>query len=134
MIEYKIFPDLKLIAIRQTGAISNDDFLNTYKSLYDDPKFNINYDRLVDLRAAISTERSTNTLHEYTDFVRDQFNAANPSVCPKFAIVAPSDLTYGLSRMFKAFSQDLKWDIQSFRTIEEAFDWLDIPYNLLDLL
>lgn len=42
-----------------------------------------------------------------------------------FAIVAFADITYGLARMWQAWAEEIDWEIQLFRTREEAEHWLN---------
>lgn len=43
----------------------------------------------------------------------------------KLALVANSDLKFGLSRMYEMLSDDLPQSMHVFRTIDEARNWLD---------
>ena len=45
----------------------------------------------------------------------------------RMAIVAPTDLSYGLSRMFEVFREQAGVKTHSFRTEEEAVKWLKSP-------
>ena len=47
------------------------------------------------------------------------------------ALVAPKDAVYGLLRMFQALSEGQNLDVQVFRTIEEAVEWLEVPADLI---
>ena len=40
------------------------------------------------------------------------------------AIAAPQDIIFGLSRMFEAYAQETGWDINVFRTRQEAQKWI----------
>ena len=42
----------------------------------------------------------------------------------RVAIVAPSDLVYGMSRIYSGYHGDSKEDIRSFRSKEAAMNWL----------
>jgi len=41
-----------------------------------------------------------------------------------FAIVAPEDLGFGLSRTFEVHAENTGWDIRVFRAVAEARDWI----------
>jgi hypothetical protein len=41
------------------------------------------------------------------------------------AVVAPSDLAFGVARMYEAMTRVPKWEIQVFRTMTHARAWLD---------
>ena len=42
----------------------------------------------------------------------------------KAAIVAPEDFTYGIVRMHDVYRQNMNYEIEVFRTEQEALDWL----------
>ncbi|MGD8367067.1 MAG: hypothetical protein PVG78_05460 [Desulfobacterales bacterium] len=47
----------------------------------------------------------------------------------KTALVAPTDLDFGLSRIGEAYAacSDLAWEIRAFRSMAEAIAWIDAP-------
>ena len=47
----------------------------------------------------------------------------------KVAIVAPTDLAYGLLRMYDVYRQDELAEVMVFRTEQEARVWLNSPIN-----
>ena len=51
----------------------------------------------------------------------------------KGAIVASSDVIYGLARMYSAIASNIREDSQAFRTLDEAIEFLDIS-NLMEIL
>lgn len=42
------------------------------------------------------------------------------------AAIAPSDLLYGLSRVWESNLEDIKWEHGVFRSYEEANEWIDL--------
>ena len=53
----------------------------------------------------------------------DEFTAKiNPNV--NLAIAASKDIAYGMSRMFEIFADKAAWNINVFRTLEEAQAWV----------
>ncbi len=59
---------------------------------------------------------------------------ADSSTCPKVAVVAPNDLSFGLARMYDAFAGSIPWDFVAFRAVDAALAWLSAPENLMDNL
>ena len=43
------------------------------------------------------------------------------------AIVGPSDITYGMARMFQAYRDDTPIVVQVFRTSDEGRAWIGLP-------
>lgn len=51
---------------------------------------------------------------------------------PKIAVIAPKDLSFGMARMFEAFSDTVPFNFGVFREIDAALAWLGVPENLLE--
>ncbi len=51
-------------------------------------------------------------------------DAANQGVDAIVAVVVPSDVAYGLSRMFEALATFTGWTIRTFRDLSEAVAWI----------
>jgi hypothetical protein len=117
-----------LIILVHTGTTPDDEFLAFYKGLYGSDTFDLSMNLLVDLREADSSERSADVLHEFADFVRAAHNSLTTH--PKVAVVAPKDLSFGLARMYEAFTDSVPWDFTVFRVIEAALAWLGMPEDL----
>ena len=58
--------------------------------------------RLIDFRQALSGSRSKSALNQMAAFVNTQF--AKTDAHPKVAVIAPEDLSFGISRMYQAFT------------------------------
>lgn len=52
----------------------------------------------------------------------------NTHVMKKVALILPSDLAYGLGRMFQMIGvvQDNPWELMPFRNTEDAFQWIGV--------
>ena len=52
----------------------------------------------------------------------------NTSIIEKVALILPTDLSYGLGRMFKVFGemQGKPFELEPFRNAEEAFQWIGV--------
>jgi hypothetical protein len=61
--------------------------------------------------------------------------AVNPDAI--VAVVAETDLTYGLSRMWEIMCDEIDWEIRIFRSTEEARNWImervKERWNIIDL-
>ena len=47
----------------------------------------------------------------------------------RIAVVAPNDISHGISRLFKVFRESPETELQVFRTLEEARAWLGAGAN-----
>jgi hypothetical protein len=126
-ITYHILKDARLIISVHKGEVSNQEFLASYNTYLDDPEFDLEYSRLVDLRDAASQLRSAEALREVISLIRSKYGDKTEG--PKTAIVAQKDVSFGLARMFEGFSDRLPGEIRVYRDIHKALEWLDVPFD-----
>ena len=100
-----------------------------YKGFFEDPRFDKTFNLLVDLRQTESTERSPAALRKFADFSLN-FYGRSP-VRTKIAVVAPKDLSFGLARMYEAYSDNVPSDFVVFRAVDAALAWLGLPEDFL---
>jgi len=131
-ITYHFKPELNLVVIAHTGSIPDSEFLDSYRALYADDRFDLSMDQLVDLRCTDSSPRSPSTLRQFANFVLHQH--IDCTVRSKVAVVAPKDISFGLARMYEIFTDTAPWDFVVFRAADAALAWLGAPENLLDNL
>ena len=129
-IKFYIKPNLNLIVCVHLGKVPDDEFLASYKSLYESDNFSSGMSQLVDLREADSSLRSKDALMQCSDFVELKLSSAKKY--PRVAVVAPSDLSFGISRMYGAYSSSIPWEFVVFRTVDTALDWLGKSEGALD--
>jgi len=104
--------------IKYTGRIKGGDIKKGLEDLVSNPFFENIRKNLVDSSTA-----------DFSDVLTDEFEAC-ASYCGtgfkdlRIVIVAPSDLSFGLGRMFATLS-NLE-NILVTRTMEEAISWLDV--------
>lgn len=127
---HTIRTDLKLIVSVHIGAVPDDEFLQSYRTLYAEPDFEIAFDHLVDLRRAQSNTRSASALQTIALIVEQRHKGSEHS--PKTAIIAKSDVSFGLSRMYQAFSNSVPGERKIFKAPEAALAWLGAPADVLD--
>ncbi len=115
--------------ITQLGRVSDIEFLQFYRTLFDVPDFDSAMDVLVDLRDADSSERGVAALREVAGLVKREFDKGEAET--RIAVVAPQQLSFGLARMHEAFAEPGAWEFSVFRTMDRALDWLGLPSDLL---
>ena len=123
-------PEEKLVIFIHLGVISDDEFVSSYKSFHQDPRFNRSFNLLVDLRHAESSSRSPEALREISEFRRKWF--IKTAVRPKVAVIAPKDLSFGLARIYESYSDTGDDDFVVFRAADAALAWLGVSANLID--
>ncbi len=130
-IVYSIIKEHRLIVSVHVGTVPDDEFLRSYKRLFQDPAFDESYNMLVDLRQATSGERSTTALRSLSSAVEQRYR--NVELAPKTAIIAPTDISYGLGRMYQSFVDAVPGEVVIFRAADAALAWLDAPPGVLDI-
>ena len=117
---YKIDVPNRLVRVQVDGVLSDEDLVSGDAALRNDPEFDPAYYQLLDLRQADGSEVTA-------DGVRAL--ASRPplfSSSARRALVAPSDLGFGMARMFELLREGKSGEVRVFRVIEEARAWLDL--------
>jgi len=129
-ITFHFRPEVKLVISVHTGTTPDDEFIASYKSLYENDLFDISMNRLMDLRQADIPQISAEALRQFAELVREQFqeNGTNPKV----AVVATKDLFFDLARMYEIFTGVVPLDIAIFHSAEEALVWFGLPEDFMD--
>ena len=121
-VKSKVDTAMDLTTFTLNGVTSADDLMDTLKSFFDGkPTAKV----LWDLREAEFEKGMTNEdLEKLAKYSRRR---QPPSARGKTAIVASSDLAYGLSRTFGAFAEieGVKNPVEVFRSMDKAVKWLE---------
>ena len=116
---YTIDPARRLVRTRAWGVLSTTDLQDSSSRLMADARFEPRYRSLVDLR-------------EVTGVSADMEALAQTAAVPLFAegvqraIVASSDVAFGIARMYATFAERTGGDVRVFRELEHASDWLGL--------
>ncbi len=76
---------------------------------------------LADHSAVVSMESDNHEVREAAYWFK-KLAEHNPEV--KLAVIAPSDLLYGISRMWEVYLDGIAWPHMVFRSVDEAEAWL----------
>jgi hypothetical protein len=129
-ITFHFRPEVKLVISVHVGTTPDDEFIASYKSLYENDLFDTSMNRLMDLRQADTPQIGTDVLRQFAELVREQFkeNGTNPKV----AVVATRELFFDLARMYEIFTGVVPLDIAIFHSAEEALAWFGLPEDFMD--
>jgi hypothetical protein len=116
---YTIDTDRKLVVTRIWGAPTEDDIYDHGQRLRNDPQFRPDFRQLVDMSELTEIRVGSGVIR---DASRNQFFA--PGV--KRAVVANSDASFGMARMYAIASENQGQTIEVFRDINAARAWLGI--------
>ena len=121
-IDYRIDGDRKLLIATAYGALTDADLLDYAKRLLADEERHRANHELVDLRAVTGDSGiTTGGIVQLAEFWRAAYDRIAGG---KLALLAESDLGYGMARMYQAMRDDGPDTIAVFRGESEAFAWL----------
>ncbi len=105
------------------GPISDRELLEAYELLLGDPGYDASKDDFIDLRGVTHMGVTSAGLHRLITL----FEARDsPGFVTRSAILAPTDVLYGVSRMFQTMRGDEHPDeLEVFRSLDESLCWLD---------
>jgi hypothetical protein len=121
--EFLIDTDRRLVISRGTGTFRYADFLEHMEKLGPDPRFDPEFDHVVDCRKFELIDLTVTQ-------VRYMGNQSIFAATSRRAFVVSSDLQFGLGRMFAAFREVNRGQVTMvFRDMQEATAWLGLPRN-----
>jgi hypothetical protein len=105
-----------------SGDVSDADFLEHLRSLYADPRFDTSMPELVDLREVTSVSLSP-------DMISSSARSPLHSPYARRAVVAPTDVLFGLARMYESYRGGLgEGQFRVFRTLLPALKWVGLAH------
>ncbi|MBN2452601.1 MAG: hypothetical protein JXR77_19615 [Lentisphaeria bacterium] len=123
-IEFEFRSEECLAVFRHVGEVPDDEFLASYRDVFDDPDLSACRKLLIDLGQTNSAPRSSRALRDLADLFREKLAVGTRP--RKVAVIAPTDLSFGLARMYEVFSDSLPWEFAVFRDGEAARAWLGV--------
>ncbi len=118
------YKDQDLTVIVMTGNIPPAEPLEAIKAFYDrGPTTDVIWD-FRDVSGGLLTAED---IREIFDYAMENLAKRQSG---RTALVAPADYEYGLARMTSTIGElrDIPWELQAFRTLEDATRWLDVTY------
>ena len=108
-----------------TGELTLDEILNALKSFWEAHTLTLNL--LWDARSAKLSQLKSEEMAEITGFIGQYLHRFEERKGGKAAIVASSNLQYGLSRILGTFyeMEGFPTQLKIFRIMDEAIKWLD---------
>jgi hypothetical protein len=118
--EIEIDVGRSLVVVVVTGVVSDDDLVQGTEYLRGHPDFRPHFDQLV---VGTAVERLDVTREGVMKLTSGDPIFAGPS---RRALVAPSQLGFGMSRMFELLRDGRAGEINVFRSEQEALQWLGL--------
>jgi hypothetical protein len=119
-VKYQIDKTNRIIRTRCTGPVTIEEVVVHFRLLERDPDCPDRVDVLLDLSEQTSIPKKEN-LQEVTGQIRRIRGRVQFGTC---AIVACTDVLFGMLRMFEVFAEQYFRKLRVFRTASEAEAWL----------
>jgi len=115
---YKVYKERRLVLTTAFGVFCLADLLAYREQILKDPDFDPTYSQIADFTQVRQVGISGREVEQYAQF--DLFSARS-----RRALVAPTDVEYGLCRVFETVREDRgEMGVRVFRTLDEALDWV----------
>lgn len=118
---YQIDTGRRRVIIVAEGGGGLEEAEALFRAIVNDPALAPGFDVLLDLSAQAWLPETADVRQEseWLDAVRERVGFR------RFAAVAPSDILFGMSRMFAALNEKAFEEARVFRSRDEADRWLD---------
>ena len=127
-VTYSIDVTRKLIRTTCSGAVTFAEVLDHFRSLGEDPACSGPLDVLLDLSETKSVPES----HQLQSLGLTLGMVRRKAQFRDCAIVARSDVLFGMMRMFAVFAEEHFREVQVFRVVAEADSWLMSQESSID--
>jgi len=124
-IEVKIFKEDQLLLSSFVQEVTNYEMISSYEKLMKTNEFFTVNKELVDMRDCSLADISKEAFLSLSSLVESYLNEKYLDF--KTAIVAPEDLSYGLSKLYESYSEHSPETIMVFREAKDALEWLGVP-------
>ena len=115
---YKIDKERRLVLSTASGVFSRTDAQGHMERLVKDPDFDPSFSQISDFTQVTEFSISVEEIQELAR--RSVFSPQS-----RRAFIAPTDLAYGLGRMYEMLRENEgEMGIRIFRTLEDALDWV----------
>jgi hypothetical protein len=125
-ITYHIYHDQRLVVVTPDGVLSDADVFNYQKEVWSRPETK-GYNEFIDMTGVSQIDFVSADRVNYLAEISGRMDS--PESPSKLAILATSEVSYGLGRMYEAYRNMTKPGtkvVRVFRTRQEALQWLDV--------
>lgn len=119
-VTYELDPEAGFIDVRCVGHVTLEEVLIHLRTIEEDPRLPERLDALLDMGDQTSIPETV----ELREITRGLERVSKTVRWRALAIVARSDVLFGMSRMFAVFTEPLFSQLNVFREREEAIRWL----------
>ena len=114
-----------------SGVVTESDVIDGYGSVLTDPGYDPTLDQLFDGTGIQRVDVTAAVIKKAADLFAKADSGLPPGVRPRVAIVAPTDATFGLARMYQAYREvgDSPKQYLTCRTLEGGCLHAKQPYG-----
>ena len=109
----------RLVLCRCWGVLTSGELVAHYRALRADPDFDPEFSQLADLRDVTAFEVDARAIS--SEALLETF-----AHTARRALIAQSDVGFGLSRMYASYADSASQNVQVFRTQRDAEEWLGL--------
>jgi hypothetical protein len=116
-------PELRTLFVELSGVVNDAELVGYGQRLLRRDDIPLGHNELIDLRELEATDVESASLRETASAFRGQDKTVYES---RVAVVATSDVAFGLARMYQSFRGDSTVEFEVFRDIAGARSWLGL--------
>lgn len=128
-LSHTIHEDLRLLICTWSGVITDAEMLDGYRRAYADRRWTPGFNEVTDLRRADLSAVTSAGLRGVQALVSESTTGFTGAF--RTAVLAPTDLTFGLSRMYELMAADSPESVRVCRDVDDAAAWVGIPVHVL---
>ena len=121
-ITYRIDEALGVVRTTVTGRLDDQDLLAHKRALLADPRFTVGMKELSDIRQCEQMDVTPQGIAAAASFDSDHSSELRAH---RLGLLVPTDLVFGLARMYEMSTDGNTGGVMVFRTEEDALRWLD---------
>ena len=129
-ISFTIYQEQAFFVSTWIGNITDSDLLSSYKDLYANEKFKPGFHEIADLRKAQLNDVTSDGMSLLVEMMQRYLTEK----CDDFktAVIAPDNISFGMSRVYKSMSYNSPENVEVFRELNEALKWIGIDESFLE--
>jgi len=124
-VDYIIDRKREVIFARGWGTLTDEELMAYQQRLIADPEYSLTHAELLDLTQVEQVDVTSEGIRALAD-------DSEWIVGAKVAVIAPANVTFGMSRMFEMVLPDEGLDYRVFWTKYEALNWLGLEGDDID--
>lgn len=130
-IRYTIHRDLNVVVTHFSGYVTDQEFVDSYRRMLQDPDYAPGTNELADLRRVADLNLSAAALRQVEELTEARYERSGANF--RTAILAPRDQSYGIGRMYEVFAEDGPEHVRVCREVADALAWLHLEADTLEL-